>query len=1030
MSEKGHSTAVDFGGTNLKLAWQTNGPVRLTPCAVWQDPQHRLVVGRRALAALPRDPNNAFADFKRHLGTATQFTFARSGQMMLAEELCAEVLKSARSNSETYGGEPVTLAVITVPVAFGSAQCEAMRRSATLAGIENHLFLQEPIAAALAHGIERPDDTAPWLVYDLGGSTFSVSVLYKRNGVLQVAGHAGDSHLGGRDIDWAIVQQLLIPALRSERRLVGIDSNDARWRSAVHTLMLHAEAAKIRLSSQERTDIIIDALCDDDRGDPVEFEFELNRKDLERLATPYIRRTVALCKEAMVGLRLTFGDMEKVVLAGGSASIPGLREQLREDLGGTEGRLECGEDPSTVIARGAAIFAGLQCTLTDREPEVGLFASTPHEPDRDKTFACSPTPALPGSVGIWMANNEVLRLFEKGTPLPARRRVSMRSSHWLRKGDSGEILRLRLVEGESQRADRNREFCNLSLPVETVRSDLPAGTEIDVTIEIVENWLAKVNVYIPLLDEEVETKTVMDRGKSSPAVLAQEFEQLKVRLDSVLALAQRSGQPVSEELRKAAERYRSGEIAELLSLATDNAYFARRCDVLLDSLSPVIVDAEDTVEWAAQQRDFEDEFSRTRGLLAHSNHASVEDVEAFGALEGEANKAIGQHDAIRLKVCSEKLQELYFRVAQQEPDFWVAFIDHLSRRRSDFVNLSQADALLDRAKTALNGNNLAVAREAARSLMLLLPSASAPASGHCGILRSEQESKRVAPPRPTTAEVPTARIDKVHFAVTAPAMVSCGQSFLVDVWAHFERQRVEIERRIRQSVALAEPAPVIRPAGPFAIARGVALYVRLHFPDLVVENPEAVILWAGEIGTVSFLVSVPPDNADGRRTGWITVHWEGCLQIARVPLQILVTARPEAQTRISQPVERLHKAFASYASDDRDEVLHRIQGMQKIVPDLEVFMDVAKLRSGDDWEARLWRVIPEQDVFYLFWSRAARGSTWVEKEWRCALKARGLSFIDPVPLEPPDVAEPPEELKKKHFNDWVLAYDRSRAHSL
>jgi len=359
---------------------------------------------------------------------------------MLAEELCAEVLKSVRSNAETYSGEPATSAVITVPVAFGSAQCEAMRRSATLAGIENHLLLQEPIAAALAHGIERPDDTAPWLVYDLGGHTFSVSVLYKRNGVLQVAGHAGDSQLGGRDIDWAIVQQLLIPALRSERRLVDIDSNNARWRSAVHTLMLHAEAAKIRLSSQERTDIIVDSLCDDDGGDPVEFEFELNREDLERL----------------------------------------------------------------------------------------------------------------------------------------------------------------------------------------------------------------------------------------------------------------------------------------------------------------------------------------------------------------------------------------------------------------------------------------------------------------------------------------------------------------------------------------------------------------------------------------------------------TVHWEGCLQIARVPLQILLTAKPEAQTRVSQPVERLHKAFASYASDDRDEVLHRIQGMQKIVPDLEVFLDVAKLRSGDDWESRLWHVIPEQDVFYLFWSRAARGSTWVEKEWRCALKARGQSFIDPVPLEPPDVAEPPEELKKKHFNDWVLAYGRSR----
>lgn len=1029
MSEQGHSTAVDFGGTNVKLAWQTHEPVRVTPCAVWQDPQGRLIVGRRALAALPRDPGNTFVDFKRHLGTATQFTFARSGQNMSSEELSAEVLRSVRSNAETYSGDPVTSTVITVPVAYGAAQCEAMRRSATLAGLESHLLLQEPVAAAFAYGIERQDDTAPWLVYDLGGSTFSASVLQKREGTIQVVAHAGDHHLGGRDIDWAVVQQLLIPALRSERRFADIDSNDTKWRSAVHILMLHAEAAKIRLSSLDSTEIVIDSLCDGDRKDPVGFEFELNRNDLERLAAPLIRRTAGICEVAMAGLRLSVQDLQAVVLAGGSASIPGLREQLQASLGGSESRMECSVDPSVVVARGAAIFAGLQCTLDGRQSEPGVFASPPHRPGGDRASACSPTTTLPQSVSIWTANNEVLRLFEKGTPLPARRRVSMRSSHWLRKGEGGEILHVRLVEGESQRADRNRRFCDLSVPVETVRGDLPAGTEIEVTIEIGENRLAKVNVYIPLLDEEVQTETVMDRGKSSSAVLAQEFQQLKVRLDSVLALAQRSRQPVSEELREAAERCRSGEIAELLSLATDDAFFARRCDVLLDSLNSVVVEAEDTVEWAAQRQDFEEEFSRTREYLNQNSQASDVDAGAIGSLEHAADEAIRLRDSLRLRECSEKLGKLRFSVLQHDIGFWAHLVDHLSGRRADFVDPGQAEALLDAAKQALSRKDIPAARATVGALLRQLP-LQPDTKGRGAILTGELQARPIVPRQRRTAEVPTSKIDKVHFAVTVPPAVASGGTFMVDVWAHLESQRVEVERQIRRSVAPAEPAPVIRPAGPFAIARGATLYVRLHFPDLVVESAEAVILWAGEIGTASFLVSVPPDNADGRRTGWITVHWEGCLQIARVPLQILVTAKPEAQPRVSQPVERLHKAFASYASDDRDEVLHRIQGMQKIVPDLEVFLDVAKLRSGEDWESRLWRVIPEQDVFYLFWSRAARGSTWVEKEWRCALKARGLSFIDPVPLEPPDVAEPPEELKKKHFNDWVLAYDRSRAHSL
>jgi hypothetical protein len=275
-------------------------------------------------------------------------------------------------------------------------------------------------------------------------------------------------------------------------------------------------------------------------------------------------------------------------------------------------------------------------------------------------------------------------------------------------------------------------------------------------------------------------------------------------------------------------------------------------------------------------------------------------------------------------------------------------------------------------------------------------------------------------------EVPTSRIDKVHFAVAAPPAVRPGSSFIVDLWAHLERQRSEVERRIRQSVAQTDPSPVIRQKGPFAIARGATLYVRLEFSDLLIESPEDVILWDGEIGNASFAVAVPHEASEGPKSGWITVHWEGCFQIARVPLRIQVAPEPGSAVPIAHPLDRIHKAFASYASADRDEVLHRIQGMQKIVPDLEVFLDVVKLRSGDDWEAGLWRVIPDQDVFYLFWSRNAKQSPWVEKEWRCALKTRGLAFIDPVPLESPDVVEPPEELKKKHFNDWVLAYQRSK----
>lgn len=166
----------------------------------------------------------------------------------------------------------------------------------------------------------------------------------------------------------------------------------------------------------------------------------------------------------------------------------------------------------------------------------------------------------------------------------------------------------------------------------------------------------------------------------------------------------------------------------------------------------------------------------------------------------------------------------------------------------------------------------------------------------------------------------------------------------------------------------------------------------------------------------------------GRQGAWAVrkTSRKGGLQIARVPLQILVAAKATSAAPTTQLLHHIRKAFASYASPDRDEVLGRIQGMQKIAPDLDVFLDVVKLRSGEGREKKLWQVIPENDVFYLFWSAAAKASPWVEKEWKCALNSRGEGFIDPVPLVSPEEVQPPDELSKKHFNDWILAYRRGR----
>jgi hypothetical protein len=271
-------------------------------------------------------------------------------------------------------------------------------------------------------------------------------------------------------------------------------------------------------------------------------------------------------------------------------------------------------------------------------------------------------------------------------------------------------------------------------------------------------------------------------------------------------------------------------------------------------------------------------------------------------------------------------------------------------------------------------------------------------------------------------EVPTNVVDKVHFSVTSQTHVRPGDSFVIDIWAHLEKQRKEVVRRAQR--AFPGSKSQIRTKGPVKVARGTVLTVRLRISDLTVEEYEDTVLWEGEIGNAQFAISVPQNVSKGKKTGLATIHANG-MQIARIYFIIEVGKKTSHTKSLRTKQRKIRKAFASYASDDRKSVLARVQGMEKINPKLEVFVDSVSLQSGQYWGKELWKVIPKQDVFYLFWSRSAARSEWVEKEWRCALKTRGLDFIDPVPLESPEEAPPPPELASKHFNDWMLAFMRN-----
>lgn len=360
---------IDLGTTNSSIAVldgvaadvvRNNDNLESTPSVVHIDKAGNLIVGRGAYERLVSDPENTVSEFKREMGTDHKHTFERTGQEVGPIDLSAEVLKSLKSDVQQRRGEDLQAAVISVPAAFELPQCEATRQAADRAGLVISPLVQEPVAAAMAYGFQDESDRVFWLVYDLGGGTFDAAVIQVREGLIQVVNHGGDNHLGGKDLDWAIVEDILIPAVLREHELDDFRRGNPRWQLAIAKLKLHAEKAKIRLSRDEEVHDWIDNLFQDSAGAAVSFEYTIRREQVEQLMEPLVARSIDISKRVLKERRLGPGDIEKVILVGGPTLTPYLRERLADKDVGLGIPLEFRVDPLTVVAQGAAIFAGTQ----------------------------------------------------------------------------------------------------------------------------------------------------------------------------------------------------------------------------------------------------------------------------------------------------------------------------------------------------------------------------------------------------------------------------------------------------------------------------------------------------------------------------------------------------------------------------------------------------------------------------------------------------------------------------------------------
>ena len=360
---------IDLGTTNSAVALFQGADIHVfrngegfeyTPSVVWADKRGTLRVGRIAKENLEKDPENAFAEFKLQMGKSIAYTFATNGRRMTPEELSAQVLQELRAVVTHATGEDPQAAVVTVPAAFELPQCEATKRAAQLAGFQASPLLMEPVAAALAYGFDTESDRVFWLVYDFGGGTFDAAVMQVRDGMIQVVNHGGDNHLGGKLIDWEIVDQLLVPAISSEFRLRDLRRGNPRWRDLIAKLKGAGEEAKIRVSRVETAPITLEFTNRDDGDRQASFEYELRRSDVERLSAPFFVRSLNICRRVLSERRLGPGNIDKIVLVGGPTLMPWLREQLADAGEGLGIAVEYRVDPLTIVARGAAVFATTQ----------------------------------------------------------------------------------------------------------------------------------------------------------------------------------------------------------------------------------------------------------------------------------------------------------------------------------------------------------------------------------------------------------------------------------------------------------------------------------------------------------------------------------------------------------------------------------------------------------------------------------------------------------------------------------------------
>lgn len=324
---------------------------------------------RRATKSWESGESTTYVEFKRTMGTDTKYP-CKYTRDYSSEELSSEVLKTLKS---FVTDEKISSAVITVPAKFTVGQKTATIEAAKLAGIEKCELLQEPIAAAMAYGLTADSKDGIWMVFDFGGGTFDAALLKVEDGIMQVFDTEGDNYLGGKNLDYAIVDNLIIPYLLDNYAVDGILANSEKKTVLRDAMKTYAEDAKNQLSFKASEDIIsnLGELGEDEDGEEIELDLTLSQNEVFDVMRPYFQKAVDICKDLMKRNNLSVDNIGKLILVGGPTHSPLIRQMLREQI---TPNVDTSIDPMTAVATGAALYAStMDAEVKESDVEVGTI---------------------------------------------------------------------------------------------------------------------------------------------------------------------------------------------------------------------------------------------------------------------------------------------------------------------------------------------------------------------------------------------------------------------------------------------------------------------------------------------------------------------------------------------------------------------------------------------------------------------------------------------------------------------------------